>query len=209
MNYKLLFFVLFVSTNVLAKNRGFQVAGFLGTSLLNQSTTPTVASNGFGTYSANLRSTYENSPSGGLEIHSMDSDNWLLKFGVKTMPYRKVTLASLEVLGQGTQQLTILSPYSYKLTSIYYTGGYCWESFYLMVGWSYNFFEFSSPAASTPFRTKNGAGGTFGFGYKLDESWAIEYTGHSAIVAIESGTNYQTKDDFLFSDAVLSLNYGF
>ena len=70
------------------------------------------------------------------------------------MLYRKVTLATLEVSGQGTQPLTILSPYSYKLTS-------------------------------------------------------IEYAGHSAIAAIESGTNYQTKDDFLFSDAVLSLNYGF
>lgn len=195
--------------NAFAKKSSFQVAGFIGTSLLNQSVTPTAVTSGSTSYVANFRSTYENSPSGGLEVRSIDSDNWLFKAGLRTMPYRKVTAASIEALGLGTQPVTILTPYSYKLTSLYSATGYCWESFYLTIGFSYNIFDFSSPGATTPYQAKNGSGGIFGFGYKLNSNWSLEYTGYSAIVSVESGTNYQTKDEFTFSDAVLSLNYGF
>jgi len=207
--YILIFILFFISTAAFAKNKSFQVAGFIGTSLSNQSTVPAVVTIGASSYISSFKSTYENSPSGGLEMRSIDSNSWLFKGGLKTMAYRKVTAATIEIPGFGTQSVTMLTPYSYKLTSIYTTTGYCWESFYLMVGLSYNLFDFSSPGSTTPYRTKNGAGGIFGMGYKLTENWSVEYTGYSALVSVESGANYQTKDDFTFSDAVLSVNYGF
>lgn len=205
----LLFLLFFITSEAFAKKNGYQMAGYLGISLLNQSTEATVATDGVNFFPANVVSTYENSPSGGLEMRSVDSDSWLTKIGAKTMPYRKITAAELQITGQGKQMLTILNPYSYKLTTIYLTTGYCWQDFYLMLGLTYNIFDVSLPAATTPYRTKNGSGAVFGFGVKADDHWSVEYVAYSAAVSIESGTNYETKDALIFSDAVLSLNYGF
>ncbi len=204
-------FLMVFATNVSFANKdsGVQIVGFLGGSLLNESRTPTVLTNGSQVTLGEIVSTYENSVTGGLEIRSLDSDAWLLKGGVRTMPYRKATMAKLEAPSLGSQNLLIVTPFSYRLTSVYYDVGYCWETFYMFIGLSYNFFDFSAPGSTVPFRTKNGMGSTFGIGFKLSENWAIEYAGHVAKVAIESGPQFLTTDEYTINDAFLTLRIGF
>lgn len=153
-------------------------------------------------------SEYEDSIAGGLEIRYVPSDDWLLKGGARTMTERKVKSASLQVMGN-TQGLSIINPYSYSLTSIYLDTGYCWESFHIFFGASYNIFKFKSPGLTVPYRAKNGSGANFGIGAKINENWSLEYASHSAGVAVESGTNYQTSDTFLFVETVFSLHFAF
>lgn len=191
------------------KSKNYQIVGFLGTTLQNQSLTPTIASDGVSLYNATLVNTYENSIIGGLEVRSLHSDDWLLKGGLQSMPSRKVTAASLEVPGYPTQSLIIIQPYSYRLSTLYLDAGYCWESFYLYFGVSYNNFEFNSPGSTVPYRTKNGMGSTFGMGIMLSDNWSIEYASHVANVSVESGTKYENTDKFLFLDTNLSLRFGF
>ncbi len=200
--------ILVTSHSFAKKSSDIQYGIFLGNSLSNRSTTPTTASDGFGTYPATLTSEYENSISGGLEIRYLPSDDWLLKGGVRSRLQRKVQTAKLEVLGQ-SQNLIITNPYSYSLTSAYIDAGYCWESFYIYLGFSHNFFNFKAPGSTVPYRAKNGTGSNFGLGIKITDNWSLEYTGHSASVAVESGTSYQTSDTFLFQEATFTLRFAY
>lgn len=209
--FKKLFYIsiLFFCLPLLAKKSDkVQVAFFIGGSLLNQSSTPVALFDGTFVQSGKLVSTYEDTISGGIEVRYLPEDDWLFKVGVRTMPYRKAIRAELQISGSPTQILP-MSPYSYRLTSIYYDAGYCWESFYMFIGLSYNIFDFSSPGSTMPYRTKNGIGSNVGLGFKVSDDFSIEYAGHSANVSLESGPLYQDTDEFVFTDAVLSLRFGF